>query len=192
LYFPQIPKNSNDLGSDQLFRVSHQVMFLLIGALILYLVPANEVLELPLVGSSIEIASNLIPSVAEWVKLSPFPAATRLFFVYVWMSIPIRLLIMLNSKQARDIFYTKIESRRNSQLFFDSMRVGLVLFPLLVLGFMFAIVDSPPCRVCVNSERWAQLFIGSFFAIVVSGLAALVIWYLCKLQLRNSRGGSNV
>ena len=62
------------------------------------------------------------------------------------------------------------------KLLIDLLHCFLVLTPLLTLGYMFALVDTPPCHACINTVRWPQLFIGCVYALSMSGLGVMCGW----------------
>lgn len=176
MYFPQI-KNIEQITKDPSLKAIKPWWMILLGAAILYLVPAQAVLELPMLGATIEWFASLVPSIARWVELSPFPYNTKLFFVFVWLMIPVQVYWLVTSVETRRFFQASYLAKSTKQLAF--VRFVLLLCALaffgglLLLAYYFAIVDTPPCRVCVNTTKWAQLFIGGLSAFAFSEMIVL-------------------
>jgi len=177
MYLPPI-ENTGQITKDPTLLAIKPWRVVLIGAAILYLVPAQAVLEQPSIGSAIEWFASLIPSIARWTELSPFPANTKLFAVFVWVMIPVQGYWLWSSKAAHTAFLARSKTKPAiwRQQLLDLIRSLIVLLPILGLGVFWAIVDSPPCKVCVNTVGWAQLFIGCSYSFCVSALGAMCLW----------------
>lgn len=177
MYFPPI-KNSEQITKDPTLRVIRPWWVILGGAAILYLAPAQQILELPLVGATVDWLASLIPSIARWVELSPFPDNTKLFAVFVWMMILVQAYWLIASTETRR-FYQESYLIKSSQQTRIVRVFAFLCFFAFFCGFVFltyslAIVDTPPCRVCVNTSKWAQLFIGCLTSVATSGLIAVL------------------
>lgn len=177
MYFPPI-KNPEEITKDPTLRVMKPWWIILIGAAILYLLPAQAVLSQPMVGTAIEWLASLIPSIARWVELSPFPANTKLFFVFAWVMVPVQAYWLWSSKVAHRAFLSRMKPNQLSRTrkIVDLLRTLLVFVPLLIVVFLFAIVETELCRVCANTSRSAQLFIGCLASIGLSGMGVMCLW----------------
>lgn len=177
MYMPPI-QNPEQITKDPTLLAIKPWWVVLLGAAILYLVPAQAVLTLPVLGASVEWLTSLIPSIARWTELSPFPANTKLFAIFVWLMIPVQAYWLWSSKESHQAFCARmgVGQVSRTRLMIDLLRSLLVLFPFLVIGYMFAIVDTPPSRVCVNTVGWAQLFIGCIYSLALSMLGAMCAW----------------
>jgi len=173
MYLPPI-KDIRQITEDPTLKAIRPWRTILLGAAILYLVPAKTVLVLPVLGTAIEWFASLIPSIARWVELSPFPYNTKLFAVFVWMVIPLQVYWLGASVEVRLFFKKSYLSKAKHQSLLVRLLALLGAFvmlgALILLAFNLAIVDTPPCRVCVNSSKWAQLFIGAMYSFAFSGL----------------------
>lgn len=69
--------------------------------LFLYLVPAQAVIEMPVVDSAVNWFASLIPSIARWVELSPFQYNTKLFAVFFWGMVPVEIYWLITSKEIK-------------------------------------------------------------------------------------------
>lgn len=192
MYLPEI-KNPEQITKDPTLKAIKPWWVVLIGAVILYLVPAQTVLEQPILGPAIDWLASLIPSIARWAELSPFPANTKLFAVFVWVMIPVQCYWLWSSKVAYLAFLARVNVNQvsRSRLGVDFVRILTVLIPLFCLAIFLAIVDSPPCRVCVNTARWAQLFIGSTYSLAIALLSAMCIWQLALIINFDTFKGKN-
>lgn len=192
MYFPPI-KDLGQITKDPTLKAVKPWRMILLGAAILYLVPAQLVLGVPVLGSAIDWLASLVPSIARWVELSPFPYNTKLFAVFVWMMIPLQVYWLAASVEVRIFFQKSYLSKSAQQSVFIRLVALLGIFVVLVgvmlLAFNLAIVDTPPCKVCVNASRWAQLFIGATYSLAFSGL--IVFFSLSSylfFRILNSKG----
>lgn len=178
MYFPPI-NNPDQITKDPTLRAIKPWWVILVGAAILYLVPAQAVLEMPVVGPAVNGLASLIPSIARWVELSPFPYNTKLFAVFVWVMVPVQTYWLWSSKVAYQAFSVRAKASKlsSSRMLIDLLRGLVVLIPFVILGYIFALVDTPPCSICVNTVGWAQLFIGCVYALTISALIATCAWY---------------
>lgn len=183
MYFPPI-QDLGQITKDPTLNAVKPWRMIVLGAAILYLVPAQLVFGIPVLGSVIDWLASLVPSIARWVELSPFPYNTKLFAVFVWMMIPLQVYWLAASVEARNYFQKSYLLKSTQQSVFIRLVALLGIFAVLVgivlLAFHLAIVDTPPCKVCVNTSRWAQLFIGATYSLAFSGL--IVFFSLSSYQ----------
>ncbi len=178
MYLPPI-ENIEQITKDPTHRAIKPWWIVLIGAAILYLLPAQAVLELPMVGHFLNWLASLIPSIARWVELSPFPYNTKLFLVFVWVMVPMQVYWLLTSVEIRRSYQKNYIAKSTKQR--PVVRVarwfsGVALTGVLILlVFSLAIVDTGLCRVCVNTSKWAQLFIGCLTSMVISSLVVCIV-----------------
>ena len=61
----------------------------------------------------------------------------------------------------------------------------LILFvgSILMLSFYFAVPETPPCSICVNSSKISQGFYAVLLAFVDAGCLALAIWWLKNIRV---------
>ena len=119
--------------------------------------------------------ASFIPSISRWKELSPWPGNTKLFALFIWMMIPAQFYWLISSR-ALAKYVPEVKSgispaplwRRVVALF----QIALLALMFFVLPYFYAIVDSKPCRFCVNTDRLAQLALGSAFSLTASGWAA--------------------
>ena len=171
MYLPPI-QNIEQITKDPTLLGIKPWWIILLGAAILYLDPAQIVLKLPRLDAAIERLASFIPSIARWVELSPFPVNTKLFFVFIWAMIPLQCYWLITSDKVRRSYQEGYLAKSAQQtlairivgLFCFSMVFGVITF----ITFYWAIVDTPPCSVCVNTVRWAQLFIGCLVSMTIS------------------------
>lgn len=178
MYFPPI-KNPEEITKDPTLRVMKPWWIILIGAAILYLVPAQAVLSQPMVGTAIEWLASLIPSIARWVELSPFPANTKLFFVFAWAMVPVQAYWLVTSVATKNSFQASYLAKSTEQTLIIRIVALLCFFVffggMILLAFKLAIVDTELCRICVNTSRSAQLFIGCLTAMAFSMVIAFFL-----------------
>lgn len=175
MYLPPI-KSIEQITKDPTLKAIRPWWMILLGAAILYLVPAQALLELPMLGAAIAWLASLVPSIDRWVELSPFPYNTKLFAVFVWLMIPVQVYWLATSVETKRFFQASYLAKSSQQSSFARL-VALLCFliffaGLILLAFNLAIVDTPPCSVCVNTSKWAQLFIGCMYSLAFSGLIA--------------------
>lgn len=190
-----IPPNINieELSRDPFVRGIKPWWIILIGSAILYLVPAQETLGLPFFGNLVNWLASLIPSVERWVELSPFPYHTKLFMVFVWVMVPVQIYWLIASIEIRRFCQAAYMAKSAKQKPIARIAVYLCYVTLFggftLLVFNLAIVDTPPCRVCVNTVKWAQLFIGCMTSLGISGLIAQgILATPCFIKSFTSKG----
>jgi hypothetical protein len=196
MYLPPI-ENPKQVAADSTFRAIRPWWIVLIGAAILYLLPERFQAELPALNALINWVASLVPSIARWEELSPWPGNTKFFAIFVWAMIPVQFYWLISSKTLDKYMHT--EERGGMPRYpawkriFVLVQFLLLVFLFFFLPFNFAIVDTVPCRVCVNTDRLAQLVIGSMFSLTMSGLAAY-LFVLLQIFVRsiNKRGNENV
>lgn len=199
MYLPEI-KNPEQITKDPTLKAIKPWWIVLIGAVILYLVPAQALLAQPILGAAIEWLASLIPSIARWSELSPFPANTKLFAVFVWVMIPVQVYRLISSEEVRHYFFVNKRQSLDSgsvrkRILAAALMATLMLLLLcafVLLPMNFALVDTPPCRVCVNSVRWAQLLIGCIYSLTTAGLIAFFSLTIYLVVTRNNQGNKNV
>ncbi len=175
MYFPPV-KNIDQFTKDPTLKALRPWWMVSIGAALLYLVPAQAVLETPMVGSLINWLASLIPSIARWVELSPFPHNTKLFAVFVWLMILMQFFWLVKDRKVKTYYRQSYRNKASAQS--NSVRVAafilfITFFSIYILtAANLAIVDTLPCRVCVNTSPLAQLFIGCINSVAISGLVA--------------------
>ena len=178
MYFPPI-NNPDQITKDPTLRAIKPWWVILVGAAILYLVPAQAVLEIPVVGPAVNGLASLIPSIARWVELSPFPYNTKLFAVFVWVMVPVQIYWLITSveiKRGYQAAYIAKSTQQTPLVRVAAFFIAVVFFGgYILLAFSLAIVDTPPCRVCVNTSKWAQLFIGCLSSIAMSLIVVGVV-----------------
>lgn len=178
MYLPPI-QNIAQVTKDPSLKAIRPWWMMLLGVAILFLLPAQAVLELPLLGAAIEWLASLIPSIARWVELSPFPYNTKLFVVFVWLMIPVQVYWLLASVEVNRFFQSSYLAKSTQQSFGLRLIALLIFFcffgGFILLAFNLALVDTQPCRVCVNTSKWAQLLIGGVFSLAFSGLIAFFL-----------------
>lgn len=178
MYLPPI-QNVEQITKDPMLLTIRPWWIILLGAAILYLVPAQAVLALPVLGEIVEWVALLIPSISRWVELSPFPYNTKLFAVFVWVMIPIQVYWLVTSVETKRFSQTSYLAKSKQQILFIRLFAFFCFFvffgAFFFLAFNLAIVDTPPCSVCVNSSRWAQLFIGCMYSLATSMLISFFV-----------------
>jgi hypothetical protein len=183
MYLPPI-NSIAQISNDPTLKSIRPWWMILLGAAILYLVPARAVLEAPMLGASIEWLAALVPSIARWVELSPFPYNTKLFAVFVWLMMPVQVYWLITSVDTKRFYQDSYLARSARQSVFIRLAASILFFLFfgifILLAFYLAIVDTPPCSVCVNTSRWAQLFIGGMYSLAFS---ALIAFYLLAMPL---------
>jgi len=183
MYLPPIT-NITQITNDPTLKSIRPWWMILLGAAMLYLVPAQAVLELPMLGTAIEWLASLVPSITRWVELSPFPYNTKLFAVLVWLMIPVQVYWLMTSVPAKRFFQDSYLAKCTRQSVFIRLSASFLAFlfigVFILLAFYLAIVDTPPCSVCVNTSRWAQLFIGGMYSL---GFSAFIAFYLLTMPL---------
>ena len=178
MYLPPI-ENIEQLTKDPTLKAIKPWWMILGGAAILFVMPAESILDSAGLSDVIEWSASLIPSIERWVQLSSFPANTKIFNIFVWLMIPLQVFWLTRSVPTKQFFRKSYSDKSNKQtrlIRFLALLCFLVFFGGFVLiAFNFAIVDTPPCRVCVNTSKWAQLFIGSIFSVAVAGITAFFV-----------------
>lgn len=193
MYLPSI-KSAAQVTKDRTFLAMKPWWIVLIGAAILYIAPARSLLETPVMGSAISTVAIFIPSTLRWMELSPFPQNTKIFVSFVWLMIPVHVYWLIRSNSLKKYF--QINSTVRISMGLSWMRLTVLLAFLLFLGafllvpWNFAIVDSPLCRICVNTVRWAQLSIGCIFSLVAAWLITFFLVIL-PLSFKSSNSGEN-
>lgn len=171
MYLPPFT-NPEQITKDPTLRAIKPWWVIFIGTTILYFIPAQELLEFSAFGTAVNWLASLIPSIARWVELSPFPHNTKLFAVFVWMMIPVQIYWLITSIEVKCTYqavYTAKSTKQKPVVRVVAFLAGSVFFGgIILLAFNFALIDTPPCRVCVNTSRWAQLFIGCLTSMTIS------------------------
>ena len=176
-YFMYIPpvETPNQVATDPSFVAVRPWWVVSIGALILYVIPDFSQAGWPMADMVVDHIASFIPSISRWEELSPWPGNTKLFALFIWMMIPAQFYWLISSR-ALAKYVPEVKSgispaplwRRVVALF----QIALLVLMFFVLPYFFAIVDSEPCRFCVNTDRLAQLALGSAFSLTASGWAA--------------------
>lgn len=188
-----LPEKLSEVKKDPTLYASRLFLAFGCGALVLYVVPAKLILEASFFGTAIEWMAFYIPSISRWEELSTFPESTRIFAAFIFCLVPIQTFLIARSKSAQKSFERKEVARSFTRLTLNFSRVFVLAFLFIFLGMQFAIVDTPPCRVCVNDSKLALLLIGVIYSTTVSTLLAVCIWYLSIISnsFRN-QGEKNV
>lgn len=193
MYIPPI-ENPKQIAADPTLKAIRPWWILSIGAVILYLIPEQFQAKWAGLTSAVDLLASLIPSIERWVELSLQPGNTKLFGVLVWLMIPVQCYWLISSRSFEG--YMVREKRLGAFKYSVWKRASaLLLFALLVLAFIlmpynYALVDSAPCRFCVNTDRFAQLAIGSLFSLTASGLIAY-LYALLRLFIKSFNVGGN-
>ena len=165
-----------------------------IGAMILYLLPEHLGANWSMLNATVDWAAALVPSIERWAELSPHPNSTKRFSVFIWAMIPIQFYWLISSRSLdRHMKVQRMVGANHYPIW--KQVLAFSLFFLLVLAFILlpynhALVDSSPCRVCVNTDRFAQLIAGSVFSLTASGLAAYLFALLGMLIKSMHKGGN--
>ncbi|HSX92680.1 MAG TPA: hypothetical protein VLG41_07155 [Hydrogenophaga sp.] len=163
------------------------------GAVILYVLPDPGQTGWADLGIVVDRLASFIPSISRWGELSPWPGNTKLFAVFVWVMIPVQFYWLISSRAL--VKYVPEEMRAVPAVsqwkrVLVLVQFTVVVFAFFALPYFFAIVDSEPCRVCVNTDRLAQLALGCAFSLTASGLAAY-LHLLVKLFFKSIVGKGN-
>lgn len=177
-----LPRDLDKIGQDPLVVASGLSIVVLLGGVLLYIIPPEIILNAPIFGHIVDWIAMKVPSVFRWVQLSTFPNATKVFVVFIWCAIPIQTILIAVCEPAKTTFIKKEQGSSFGKLVTNLLRVFFLLVVFVLIAFFFAIVDSPPCRLCVNSSRSALLFIGCVYGLSVSSLTALCIWYVTLIS----------
>ena len=148
MYFP---KDMHKAAQEPGFKASRLPIVVLLGIVILYGIPADAVLHAPVLGDGINWIATAIPSISRWVELSSFPESTKLFAIFVWVVAPIQTVLVAASKPSYQAFVAQVGGNSLLKLILDFLRAFVLLGCLVSLAALFAIVDTPPCKVCVKS-----------------------------------------
>lgn len=171
MYIPPL-ENENQVTRDPTLLIIRPWCIFLLSCIILYLPPGIYELTPAIVGLVIERAASFVPSISHWVELSPFSWNTRLFLVFAWAMIPVQTYWLVSSRNLRKFYknsYRAKNMRRTNILqIFGIIGLSTFMSALIYLGFNFVIIDTPPCHVCVNTNRLAQLFIGCIYSMTIS------------------------
>lgn len=177
------------ISINQIVESRKQIPFGLVSiycftALMLF-IPAFWIADLPtVIKDQITYFSTLIPSISKWIEYSTFKTNTQLYFVISWLLIPIQVVILFK-------YMSKL--RRNDDYYRPSLSVlhlaliGITLLIVtagwLIVMWNFAIVDSEPCRICVNTSRFSQAMMGGLFAFGDAFLITIVM--LCARRIKD-------
>eukprot|EP00952_Eustigmatos_sp_NYUAD-ZCMA_P008963 37101-Eustigmatos_ZCMA.PRE.1 len=97
MYIPPV-NNPLQVGSDPSFVAVRPWWVVAIGAVILYVMPDINQGDWPMLGMVIDYLASFVPSILRWEELSPWPANTKLFAVFVWMMIPVQFYWLISSR----------------------------------------------------------------------------------------------
>lgn len=196
MYIPPI-EDPKQITVDPTLKAIRPWWILSIGTFILYLIPEQFHARWAGLTLVVDLLASFIPSIGRWVELSLQPGNTRLFGVFVWLMIPVQCYWLISSRSF-DGYMTRGKRLGTFQYSVWKRVSALLLFTLLVIVFIllpynYALVDSAPCRFCVNTNRFAQLAIGSLFSLTASGLIAY-LHALLRLFIKsfNVGGSENV
>lgn len=190
MYIPS-PSKSNWHGIDILL-VMRPWVFFAIGVGLLFSDFPLWIPEIPSAGAILELASKVVPSINQWSALSAFPENTRLFAIWVWISIPIHAWMILHKggvigdQIGRDVVESDNKQPRLKYLLMTFiLLVGVILPVFFGLPYLYALRDAFPCRFCVNSDPWAQLALGGLYSFVASALLAFAVEFVRLCVKRN-------
>jgi hypothetical protein len=135
---------------------------------------SDGVLSLAWVSTLVNVAASTLPSVETWSQKSFFPEATRLIFVWAWLSAAFYAVLIASWAPYRKMFLSSLVKRRRHLAVLPV--VTMIGFGVLVLTVTFP--EEPNCtRRCIYEFTWIQVLyssVGSFFA--GYGLAMLYWW----------------
>lgn len=177
-----IPSNWPKVFNDPVARNGSLWMIYVSGFFLLNLAPEDILDRSWLLLVFTDVMSRIIPSIDKWTELSAFPQQTKLFITYSWFTVPIQVTIISSTKEAEKRFLTTWTQASTTGKYLRAPGLLLFVSTLLFLAVNFAIPDTPPCRVCVNSSRFAQAMMGGLISFSIAGLATLVVWWIrnCK------------
>lgn len=171
MYFPskRIITDSRSIFKSKL------LLYYLAGFLIIYLSPENILSGNKYLSYICNSISYYIMSINKWSHYSPFPEITKIYFTYCWLSIPFQTVSLIKDNKSEAKFVNKWKENKK----INYLRLPLLIILICSLFYFsanYAIVDSKPCFVCVNSSKFAQALIGGLIPFVNAGMLTLVYW----------------
>ncbi len=173
MYLPPI-NNIEEITEDPTLLALKPWWLVLIGSAILYWIPAQEVLALPIIGPTADWIAAAVPSVALWVERSAFPHNTKLFLVFAWVMVFVQTYWIIASPKARKYIpkkYLEKSAKKTKSFRVFGFFLSLMIYGFFVwIAFNFGFIDSDYCRPCVNASRLSQLWIVCISSFALSGL----------------------
>ncbi len=152
-------------------------LYYLIGFAIMYLSPESILTDNKYLENICNSISYYIASINIWSYHSPFPEITKIYFTYCWISIPLQTYTIIKNKNYEEQFIIKWnENRKLNHL--RLLILVVITTSLVFYSANYAIFDSKPCFVCVNSSRFAQALLGGLIPFVNAGMLALMYWVI--------------
>jgi hypothetical protein len=172
-----IPSNWTEIFQDPLTKKTSLWGFQLFGIVLLLFAPDNVLDISPVLSAIAHFMSGIVPSIDKWVKHSPWPQQTRLFFSYCWLTVPFQIVIV-----ARHLLL-HLERRAPHPVGKYFAPIFLVLFVggWFLINFYFAVpyVESASAfDINPYKSKFVQAMYGVIMASSIAGLIAFVIWWI--------------
>jgi hypothetical protein len=172
-----ISKDGRNAFNDPLAKNASLWIIYVTGFLLLAVAPDDWSDRFPALDLAARGLSSVIPSIDKWVEFSTFPQQTRLFFTYCWLVLPLELIIIVRHRRSEDGFVSGWRASPKGK-YIKPLLLFTFCATILFINVNFAIVDTPPCRVCVNSSKFSQALIGGLLPFVNAGVIASIFWWM--------------
>ncbi|NLW35787.1 MAG: hypothetical protein GXY80_09945 [Syntrophorhabdus aromaticivorans] len=155
----------------------------LVGVLLILSIPKTILDESHLLAVIAQYVSEVVPSIDQWVARSSFPQITKVFFAYCWLSMPFQIMIIVRHKPSESHSIQKWTAKPatrywRSFLLFSSTGIIFLLY------FYFALPEEESCTwLCVHLTKIVQGTYGVVMSSAVSGLIALVVWWIKDFRI---------
>jgi hypothetical protein len=180
MYIP--PNWLVSIQNDPMAKKASLWGFQIFGVVLMIFAPVDVLSRYPLLAVLIEFISGLVPSINKWAAHSPWPDATKLFFTYCWLTIPVQIVIIERHKPSKSNF---IYFHKTHKQFYRPILLIFMTVTFTLLNYYYAVPyteSSIPFDVNAYRSKLVQSLYGVFMAFGVVNLVVCLIWWVKNIR----------